>query len=95
MIPRGLLHGKPVRFEDVRIGDVIDTYHPVMEHSSRFHRRMGQIVTSVGPVKTPSGTINYRCDLHTDYDMICLHFDLWIQLRHRDTNIQSLSRRTR
>lgn len=71
MIPRGLLPGTPIAFDDVRPGDVIDTYAPKYE-LSRFHRRMGQTVKSA-----------FWCDLYTDYDMICRNLGLWIQLRHR------------
>lgn len=74
MIPRGLLAGTPIDFNDVRIGDVIDTYSPDREHESRFHERMGQTVTGI---RTDG------CDFYTDYDMICKHLGLWIQLRHR------------
>ena len=72
MIPRGLLPGTPIRFSDVKVGDVIDTYNPVNGERSRFHRRKGQAVLS-----------RYSCDITTDYDMICGNLGLWIQLRHR------------
>lgn len=75
MIPRGILPGTPIKFDDVRDGDVIDTYSPDMEERSRFHRRFGQRVLRGG-----SGI---GCDFHTDYDMICKRLGLWIQLRHR------------
>lgn len=75
MIPRGLLPGTPIRFDDVQEGDVIDTYSPDMEHHSRFHKRTGQTVTST-----------FWCDINTDYDMICRNLRLWIQLRHRPKN---------
>ena len=72
MIPRGLLPGTPIAFDDVQEGDVIDTYSPDMEERSRFHKRMGQTVKST-----------FWCDINTDYDMICRNLGLWIQLRHR------------
>lgn len=75
MIPRGLLRGTPIRFDDVQVGDTIDTYSPDKEGRSRFHRRFGQKVTGAGG--------GYSCDLDTDYDMICRHLGLWIQLIHR------------
>lgn len=77
MIPRGLLPGTPIAFDDVQEGDVIDTYSPDMEHRSRFHKRMNQTVQQNGV---------YSCDLYTDYDMICRNLGLWIQLRHRPKN---------
>lgn len=79
MIPRGLLPGTPIAFDDVQVGDVIDTYDPEMEERSRYHRRFGQTVTSAG----------YSCDFQTDYDMVCQHFGLWIQLRHRASKIHN------
>lgn len=77
MIPRGLLAGTPIKFGDVQVGDIIDTYSPDNEERSRFHRRFGQRATSGGRLA--------GCDIHTDYDMICKHLGLWIQLRHRPT----------
>ena len=73
MIPRGLLKGTPIEFSKVRAGDIIDTYSPDKEDRSRFHRRFGQRVLRLG----------MGCDIDTDYDMICKHLGLWIQLRHR------------
>lgn len=74
MIPRGLLPGAPIDFHDLQPGDVIDTYSPDRQEESRFHRRLGQTVL---------GSNGFRCDIDTDYDMICVHFGLWIQLRFR------------
>ncbi|MGQ3384510.1 hypothetical protein [Glutamicibacter sp. TV12E] len=74
MIPRGLLPGTPIAFDDVQEDDVIDSYSPDREERSRFHKRMNQTVQRNGV---------YSCDLYTDYDMICRHLGLWIQLRHR------------
>lgn len=72
MIPRGLLPGTPIEFDDVQEGDIIDTYSPDREERSRFHKRMGQTVQST-----------FWCDINTDYDMICRNLGLWIQLRAR------------
>lgn len=75
MIPRGLLRGEPIEFDDVEEGDIIDTWAPTKQERSRFHRRLNQRVTSAG----------WGCDINTDYDMICQHLELWIQLIHRPT----------
>lgn len=75
MIPRGLLPGIPIRFDDVKEGDVIDTYDPKGSERNRFHKRKGQVVIST-----------FWCDINTDYDMICRNLGLWIQLRHRPKN---------
>lgn len=72
MIPQGLLPGRPIDFDDVQIGDVIDTYDPITLHRSRFHKRMHQTVTG-----------KRGCDVFTDYDMLCRNLGLWVQLRHR------------
>lgn len=72
MIPRGLLPGTPIAFDDVQEGDVIDTYSPDKGERSRFHKRLNQTVLEA-----------FSCDLHTDYDMICRNLGLWIQLRRR------------
>lgn len=74
MIPRGLLPGTPIKFDDVQEGDVIDTYDPEGSTRNRFHKRMNQTVRKDGV---------FWCDLYTDYDMICRNLGLWIQLRHR------------
>lgn len=73
-MPRGLLPGTPIDFDDIQEGDVIDTYSPVKGERSRFHKRMGQKVLAGGTT----------CDINTDYDMICVHLGLWIQLVSRD-----------
>ena len=74
MLPRGLLPGTPIDFDDVEVGDVIDTYDPIKEGKSRFHRRFLQTVI---------GETGFSCDINTDYDMICVHLGLLIQLRRR------------
>lgn len=73
MIPQGLLPGVPIDFHRLRIGDVIDTYDPESSES-RFHRRFNQTVINFDGLP---------CDIHTDYDMVCRHLGLTIQLRHR------------
>lgn len=73
MLPRGLLPGTPIEFDDVQVGDVIDTYDPIKEGRSRFHRRFLQTVTGSG----------FSCDIDTDYDMFCVNMGLMIQLRRR------------
>lgn len=75
MIPRGLLAGIPIAFEDVRNGDVIDTYNFQRGELSRFHRRKNQTVEQ--------GAEKSSCDFYTDYDMICRNLGLDIQLIHR------------
>lgn len=74
MIPRGLLRGTPIEFDDVQEGDIIDTWDPTKQERSRFHRRINQRVTQAE---------GYSCDINTDYDMICEHLGLWIQLIYR------------
>ena len=78
MIPRSLLRGQPIAFDQVLVGDVIDTYDPIKGDQSRFHRRLNQVVKSA-----PSQGVLGGCDIYTDYDMICRHLGLWIQLRRR------------
>lgn len=73
MIPRGLLRGTPIAFDDVQEGDIIDTWDPAKQERSRFHRRLNQRVIRAGE----------SCDIDTDYDMLCEHLGLWIQLIHR------------
>lgn len=81
MIPRGLLPGRPIVFNEIRPGDVIDTYSPTGNPNSRFHRRRGQIV-----VRHES---EGSCDIYTDYDLICKHVGLWIQLIHRPADTEA------
>lgn len=73
MIPRGLRLGTPIAMSDLKIGDVIDTFDPGSGSASRFHNRRGQTVIST----------KGSCDIYTDYDMICQHLGLQIQLVSR------------